>query len=45
MTRNHCWCSDLAALLEGRRESVALGLLTPEYSTTAPARSAGPLHA
>lgn len=42
----HAWCSDLAALLEGRRESVALGLLTPEYSTSAPATgNAGPLHA
>ena len=43
----HAWCSDLAALLEGRRGSVALGLLTPEYSTSAPATgNAGrPLHA
>ena len=37
----HAWCSDLAALLEGRRDSVALGLLVPEYLNTVPALASG----
>ncbi|HIH03747.1 MAG TPA: hypothetical protein HA263_07865 [Methanoregulaceae archaeon] len=39
----HVWCSDIAALLEGRRESIPLGRLTPEYSITVPVLSAGRL--